>query len=60
MSRWKQIELMMVEFFNRLGQMQAPDGEGFEVKANHHQGTESLRYTEKSKGIRSKSRPASL
>ena len=27
MSAWKQIELMMVEFFNRLGQMQAPDGD---------------------------------
>lgn len=60
MSRWKQIELMMVEFFNRLGQMQAPDGEAFEIKANHHRGTEPLRYIEKSKGMRSKSRPAAL
>lgn len=60
MSRWKQIELMMVEFFNRLGQMQAPDGEGFEVKANHHRGTEPLRYTAKCKSKRGKSRPAAL
>ena len=58
MSRWKQIELIMVDFFNRLGQIQAPDGEAFEIKANHHRGTDPLRYTEKSKGMRSKIRPA--
>jgi hypothetical protein len=27
MSPWKQIELLFIDFFNRLGQMQAPDSD---------------------------------
>ncbi len=27
MSPWKQIELAFIEFFNRLGQIQAPDSD---------------------------------